>query len=133
MGMADTAFVDDAALAEADHAMRALAAAYPAYAEAELEELASALDGVGRGTCSREALFLPAHNLKGQGGAFGYDLITKFGEALCDLTRGAAPPTSTETALIAQLIGACRTVLQNRMTGDGGIAGRRLVAALALR
>lgn len=85
MGMPAALLVDEAAMAEADEALRALAEAYPAYAEAELDELSAALDHPR--PADPDALFLPAHNLKGQGAAFGYDLITTLGEALCGLVR----------------------------------------------
>lgn len=127
--------VNEAAMAEADEALRALAEAYPDYAAAELDEMAAALDRLKSGaeTVAADALFLPAHNLKGQGSAFGYDLITTLGDALCGIVRGRTVLTQSDQSLVARLIGACRTVLAQRMTGDGGQAGTQLMRDLALQ
>ncbi len=122
-------------MAEADEELRALADAYPAYARAELDDLASALERLRSGTepVDPDALFLPAHNLKGQGAAFGYDLITTLAEALCAKVRDCASLTPTDQSIVARLIGACRLVLAQRLTGDGGPDGSRLLADLSLQ
>lgn len=126
--------LDEAAMAEADAALRALAEAYPDYAAAELDELCATLDKVTGGEdVNPETLYLPAHNLKGQGSAFGYDLITTLGDALCGILRGRTALTQSDQSIVAGLIAACRTVLSQRLTGDGGKAGIQLMRDLMLQ
>lgn len=135
MHMSPDIAVDEAALAEADETLRALAEAYPDYAAVELEELAATLDRIKSGSeaVTPDALFIPAHNLKGQGAAFGYELITTLGEALCSLVRGRSALPPPDQSLVARLIAACRFVLSHRLTGDGGPAGTALLRDLRLR
>jgi two-component system, chemotaxis family, chemotaxis protein CheY len=77
------------------------------------------------------------HNIKGQGGSFGYGLITSVAGIGQELTR----PMNGNTQMIfhhhdevrrcvATLVQAIRIVLQNNMRGDGGHAGARLLEKL---
>ena len=73
-----------------------------------------------------------AHNIKGQGAAFGYDLMTSLGEALCLLTRDKSALDPGAMASVAALIDACRVVLDERLVGSGGAYGAQLSANLGL-
>ena len=77
------------------------------------------------------------HNIKGQAGSFGYGLITSIAELAQALTR----PMSGNTQLIHQyhdaayrcavaLAQAMRLVMQNKIRGDGGAVGVRLLERL---
>jgi hypothetical protein len=135
VGLSGELIVGEAAMAEADETLRALVAAYPSYAQAELDELWGTLEQIAAGErpADPDALFLPAHNLKGQGTSFGYDLITTLGQALCEKMRGSTVLTSADQSMIARLIDACRMVLAQGLTGDGGPVGSRLLAELHLQ
>ncbi|MFT3811726.1 MAG: hypothetical protein QM698_17570 [Micropepsaceae bacterium] len=128
--------IDEAAMAEAEAALKALAEEYPAYAEADVEQMAAsiaALQAAGGADAGLVAeVYATAHNIKGQGSAFGYDLMTELGEALCTLTRDRAALDAGPLAAAAALIAACRTVLTERLTGDGGVFGAQLRANLGL-
>jgi hypothetical protein len=126
--------VDDRAMADADEALRALAEAYPAYALAELDSLSDALARLRTGGTppADDELFLPAHNLKGQGAAFGYELITTLGDLLCRLVRSRMIETPAGQSTAANVIAACRMVLAQRLTGDGGLAGSKLMSGFFL-
>jgi hypothetical protein len=71
-----------------------------------------------------------AHEMKGQGGTFGYPLITTFGGLLFDFTSGGAARTDYHTEIVKAIIDAIRAVIDNRIGGDGGQVGRDLQAAL---
>lgn len=128
--------IDEAAMAEAEAALKALAEEYPAYAAADIDQMDASLKALRAVNGSDAGLvaevYAIAHNIKGQGSAFGYDLMTELGEALCALTRDRVSlepgPLATATALIA----ACRSVLTERLTGDGGAFGAQLRAHLGL-
>lgn len=128
--------IDEAAMAEADAALAALAAEYPAYASADVEQMEASVSAL-RAAAGLDAglvadVYATAHNIKGQGSAFGYELMTELGEALCALTRDRNALESGPLATVSALIAACRTVLTERLTGDGGVFGAQLRANLGL-
>lgn len=127
---------DEAAMAEAEAALKALAAEYPAYAVADVDQMDASMKALraveGADAALVAAVYATAHNIKGQGSAFGYDLMTEFGEALCALTRDRTALESAPLAAATALIAACRTVLTERLTGDGGVFGAQLRANLGL-
>ncbi len=128
--------IDEAAIAEAEAALLALAHEYPGYAAADVDQMQVslvALRAAGGADARLVAeLFGVAHNIKGQGTVFGYDLMTVLGEALCALTRDRERLCGGDLAHAEALVAACRTVLCERLTGDGGQRWARLSAEFGL-
>lgn len=128
--------IDEDAMAEADAALQALAAEYPAYAAVDVERMEASIAALtaahGADADLLAHIYGTAHNIKGQGSAFGYDLMTVLGEALCTLTRDRSALEAGPLAAATALIAACRTVLTERLTGDGGAFGAQLQADLGL-
>lgn len=127
----------EALTAEAEAAIARLAESYPEFAEPELAGAEAALAAAVEGPAPRPEQFLRlhnfAHNLKGQGGSFGYSLVTRIAQSLCQLVPddvGRVPPPAA-VPLIRAHLEALRVVLEQRLTGDGGAAGHRLVSRLA--
>ncbi len=79
-----------------------------------------------------EEVFSLAHNFKGQGQTFGYDLVTTIGEELCEISRPKNNPKREDVPRIMQLSAALHTVLHQRLTGDGGETGARLCTELGI-
>ncbi|PHR63076.1 MAG: hypothetical protein COA47_00215 [Robiginitomaculum sp.] len=77
-------------------------------------------------------MFSIAHNFKGQGLTFGYDLVTLFGEALCELTRPQNNPSRENVPQAVKLAAALHTILHQRLSGDGGTTGAALREELGL-
>lgn len=73
-----------------------------------------------------------AHNVKGQGGSFGYDLVTEIGASFCDYLRSGRRASPGELNIINMHIRMLRTVSENDITGDGGETGLRIVEKLRL-
>ncbi len=123
-------------MAEAEAALRALADEYPAYAAADVDQMEASLSALqaagGRNADLVAELYGTAHNVKGQGSAFGYDLMTLLGEAICTLTRGQEWLDAARMANARMLVEACRTVIAERLTGLGGASWDRLSANLGL-
>ncbi|MBL4639652.1 MAG: hypothetical protein JKY57_03890 [Kordiimonadaceae bacterium] len=72
-----------------------------------------------------------AHDMKGQGGTFGYPLITSFADSLYGFTVG--PPTTIEdnqVELVKSHLDAMRAVIRGRVSGDGGDIGLKLTESL---
>lgn len=126
---------DEPDYAEAEAVLAALAEQYPGYAAADVAEMQlhlAALEGGAATPGAAAALFAVAHNVKGQGAAFGYDLMTEFGEALCERLRDRDVLSAAEIGQIRALVEACDTVLAERLSGEGGPRGAALKSAAGL-
>lgn len=128
--------IDEAAMAEADAALLALAEEYPAYAVVDVDQMEAALVALqaagGRDPALIGEIYGTAHNVKGQGAAFGYELMTLLGEAICSLTRERDWLDGDAMARTGAMIAACRQVLDQRLLGLGGAPGARISADFAL-
>jgi hypothetical protein len=71
-----------------------------------------------------------AHELKGQGGTFGYPLITTFGKSLYDLTLGACGTSDNHLEILKAHIDAMQAVVKGRVKGEGGAVGAELARSL---
>lgn len=71
-----------------------------------------------------------AHELRGQGGTFGYPLISVFGKMLYDSTREGCPLTDNQVEIVRAHIDAMRAVIRDKVAGDGGQVGKELLASL---
>ena len=124
--------LDPAALARAEAALANLSDRYLEWAEADLIRLEANLQDIFDRPKDRpellERLFGIAHDMKGQGGTFGYPLVSHLGNRLCRLVEATSTPSPEELERISRLVGAMGTVVRNRLAGDGGDEGRRLLA-----
>ena len=72
-----------------------------------------------------------AHNMKGQGKSFGYDMISKIGASLCEfLNDGRSDTDDRAMQVVKAHIDAVGVVVDYRLESDGGPLGRKLVARL---
>ena len=71
-----------------------------------------------------------AHDLKGQGGTFGYMLISRFGDSLYDCTRPRDDYTDNQVEIVKAHIDAMKAVIAGRVKGDGGKVGQELIKQL---
>lgn len=123
-------------LARAEAAVARLAADYPNWALSDLARARAAAAALSQGTAAEAAAALAAlravaHDMKGQGGAFGYPLVTRFAQSLGRLAAGlAVPPDAASLAAVEAHLDALALVLERRIAGEGGAAGRRLAERL---
>lgn len=71
-----------------------------------------------------------AHELRGQGGTFGYPLISVFGKMLYEATREGCPVTDNQIGIVRAHIDTMRAVIREKIAGDGGALGKELLASL---
>ncbi len=71
-----------------------------------------------------------AHEVKGQGQTFGYELISTIGQSLCALLERTSPGEPRLTASIVTHLDALALVRARGITGDGGALGQHLANAL---
>jgi hypothetical protein len=81
----------------------------------------------------RRRFFRLSHDLKGLGGTFNYDLVTRVGDSLCGLIRNDAvrDNRSLQRRIMAH-VAALKAILLFDSTGDGGVEGEELLATLKL-
>lgn len=77
-----------------------------------------------------EEINMLAHELRGQGGTFGYPLISIFGKMLYDATGASCREDDNMVEIVRAHIDAMRAVLRDKVSGDGGMVGRELLASL---
>ena len=126
--------VDPAALARAEQAIADLGGEYLDWVQEDLKKLEDgfnalkASDGVGQELIG--VIFRVAHEIKGQGGSFGYDLMTLIGNQLCHFVEELAEAGPSEVEVIGLHLDALKLVMAKQMRGDGGRAGQALLQGL---
>jgi hypothetical protein len=71
------------------------------------------------------------HEMKGQGGTFGYPLVSTFGDSLYDFTGPHAGLTDNHVEIVKAHVDAMRATINGRIQGDGGQIGTELKAMLS--
>lgn len=71
-----------------------------------------------------------AHDLKGQGGTFGYPLVTAFASSLGRFAGLRSTISDAHVEIIKAHIDAMRAVIRERMKGQGGEVGYALARSL---
>lgn len=128
--------INTAALEKAQSAFENLSEDYPDWVMGNIkilhehhQKLVAATAGV-----ARERLYAPirelAHDMRGQGGTFGYPLISDFAESLCGFVGINAGTSDNHIEIIKAHIDAMQAVIKGRIKGKGGDVGEQLAAGL---
>jgi hypothetical protein len=121
-------------LRRAEAAVARLAETYIEWAQNDVVAMRAALDAARTDPDRIEdhliSLHGVAHNVKGQGGSFGFPLITRVGQSLCRLVRGRTQMSTIELAIASAHVDAIALLLDKRVSGDGGETGQILAARL---
>ncbi|MDP2123790.1 MAG: Hpt domain-containing protein [Parvibaculum sp.] len=120
-------------IAQAEAAVEALRDTYRTQLAddvAALEEVWARFEGGAPADESLRELHGIAHNIKGQGGSFGYDLVTDIGASFCDYLRSGSRVSPEERNIVHMHIRMLKTVSENNISGDGGETGRRIAEKL---
>ncbi len=113
-----------------------LAQEYEKWVQADLHRLqaifkqAEALDGEKRTHLIQTDLFRVAHDMKGQGATFDYELVTQIGNHLCRYVEKKSFFGPAEMDAVSQHIQALAFVIDAHLTGDGGVEGQKLAAQI---
>ena len=128
--------VDMDALAKAEEVIANLADDYMSWVREDFDRLEAAYEklkaGDGDTKENLDNVFQIAHDMKGQGGSFGYDLMTAIGDHLCRLIEKFDKAGPRELNMIRVHIDAMRVVITKELKGDGGDEGRQLLMGLTL-
>ncbi|MCW8836869.1 MAG: Hpt domain-containing protein [Rhodospirillales bacterium] len=125
--------VDMAALERAEKLIAGMSDSYLEWAQEDLKKLQAAYDDLVKHGSKKEQIkqvFEIAHDIKGQGGSFGYDLMTIVGNQLCRFTEKKEELGPKELQVVKVHIDTLRVIIGERMKGDGGKAGQNLLKGL---
>ncbi len=79
-----------------------------------------------------EEINLIGHELRGQGGTFGYPLITVFAKSLYEVTKPPCRQDDASLEIVRAHIDTMRAVLREKIGGEGGELGQQLFKALKM-
>ena len=127
--------IPTAALEKAEATFRKMAEDYPDWVSQYLQRLKDEFEAAGaKPPESRSPNFhrinQMAHELKGQGGTFGYPLISTFGKSLFNFTSTGAGTSDAHMEIIKSHVDAMQAVIKGRIAGNGGAIGAELVKTL---
>lgn len=124
------------AVRDAEAAVAALADSFIEWISEDIgrakQALSDAGDKPGDNQAELRAIFEVVHNVKGQGGSFGYDLLTSIGGSLCNYLRvETASASEKQIKVIAAHFAAMDFVLEKNIQGKGGEIGDQLTGKVA--
>lgn len=127
--------VDLDALEKAEAVIAGMADNYLEWVEEDLVKIQKASDELkAADPDARKSLidrvFQIAHDMKGQGGSFNYDLMTILGDGLCRFVEGLETAGPSKLQVIQLYIDTMKLVITNRMSGDGGPEGEKILKGL---
>ena len=122
------------AVRKAQEAVAALAENFTEWMRADLDaalaSLAKAKNSQPDNASHLADIYSVCHNIKGQGGSFGYDLITHVGESLCDYIHDTGSASERKLKVVEAHLTAMNFILDRDIQGDGGQVGKQLQAKL---
>ena len=97
----------------------------------KIEQAFSALESAsGDKKEEMNGVFQVSHDIKGQGGSFGYDLMTAIGNELCRFIEKADKVGVGEIAAIKLHIDALKLVIAQDLKGTRGKEGEKMLSGL---
>ena len=121
-------------LEQAEQSLERAVLDFTTWAKEYLQNLGSLCDEARDNEIKRLSKFAEintlAHELRGQGGTFGYPLISVLGKMLYDSTYEGCPLTDNQVEIVRAHIDAMRAVIRDKVAGGGGQVGKELLASL---
>jgi hypothetical protein len=128
--------IDPAAIAKAEAALKSLASNFTQWLADEITKLDAARQQVkaqGATPETMENLYLRAHDLKGLGTTYGYQLITRIAGSLCRMIDEKEKRANTSLELVDAHIDAIKAAVRDDIKSDDHPVGSVLVEELERR
>lgn len=119
----------DKAMAEVQSATEDFSAIAAETITAMREDLANAQEAAERATHVKR-IQGQAHELRNQGGTFGYPLVSRVAKSLYQYTGARRDASDSHLTVIKAHIDTLAALLHHKVDGDGGEIGRQLIDAL---
>ena len=127
--------IDPNVLRQAEQAVDDLQSDYPAWAQKDIDGLRSGMARVRNNPEELPAaiadIYKCALDLKGQGGGFGYELITSIGNLLTKFMEEREKVSNRDFEIICAHVDAMQAVIRQNIKGDGGKIGNQIVDGLS--
>ena len=121
-------------IAKAQAAVDALRDSYKDQLRQDVDQMFSVWGKLEDGADRRQVvneIYAIAHNVKGQGGSFGYDFVTALGSSLCRFLRAASSCSDEDLKIVHAHLDALELAVSEDMSGDGGAKGREILHDLS--
>ena len=128
--------IDPAAIARAEAALMSLSSNFTQWLADEITKLEGARQQIradGITPASMENLYLRAHDLKGLGTTYGYQLITRIAGSLCRMIDDKEKRSATPLELVDAHIDAIKAAVRDGIKSDEHPVGSILVNELERR
>lgn len=126
--------IDPDILQRAEAAVETLQSDYAGWAQQDIDGLRGAVAIARSDPAKADAaiadIYKRALDMKGQGGGFGYDLITAAGGLLTTFMEGRTQFSERDFLIVDAHIDALQAVVRSDIKGDGGEVGVQIVAGL---
>ncbi len=127
--------IDPDLIAQAESKIENMAGDYADWVTKSIRQLSGSLGLLAKGEGDSKALMIKlntlAHEFRGQGGIFGYPLVTRFGKSLYEATRDPDIAVSNRHIDFYKAhVDAINAVMNEKIKGDGGDIGRSLLEGL---
>lgn len=126
--------VDLSMLEKAEQVIASLQGSYLEWVQEDLVKLQALYERAVAEPDERKTIlkevFRVAHDIKGQGGSFGYDLMTTVGNHLCRFVEAQDEAGDADMEVIKLHLDAMRLIIGQRLEGSGGAQGERIVGGL---
>jgi len=128
--------IDASTLERAEAAVAGLTDQYLDWVAKDLDKITAAYSELGSASDDLpeklNGIFQISHDIKGQGGSFGYDLMTVIGNQLCRLIENSKPDNAKLIEGIGVHIDSMKLVIAQNIKGDGGKTGDKILSGLDL-
>lgn len=127
--------LDLEAIARAERHLANLSSEYVFWVENDLQKLRQAFDDASAATDPDarnehvEALFVVAHDMRGQGTTFGYPFVSQICDILCRYLKREG---QVDLLLVSPFIDALRAIINNRVAGESDPIGQAMVKGLQM-
>lgn len=123
------------ALERAEKVIANLSDSYLDWVQEDLKKISSAFDELkangGQDKKLLDNIFRISHDMKGQGGSFGYNLMTSVGNELCRMIeKMPATLTPSHVEAVGVYINSMKLIIAQRMKGDAGKTGEAMLSGL---
>lgn len=127
--------IDPNILRRAEQAIDELQGDYASWAQKDIDGLREAVLSAQQDPTALDQaipeIYKRALDLKGQGGGFGYDLITSIGDLLTKFMEARSEVSHRDFVIICAHIDALQAVVREDIKGDGGKIGIQIVDGLS--